>query len=119
MKRIISWIGVLVFVLILSIILFITGQKHKVLLSNGKRGQEVPKKVAYIIDKQKKKTIKAHKKGATYIKGRNHTIIISFENEDGKEVKIEKKFKTKSSSNVIINFYDIINNSNKWIKYKK
>lgn len=119
MKKIISWIVVLIFILLLSTFLFISGKKHKVLLVNGKKGQEVPKKVSYIIDnKNKPKIIKANKKGVTYIKGKNHKIIIIFKNSNEKKVEITKKFKAKLSSDIIINFYNIINENDNWIEYK-
>lgn len=122
MKRIFSWIVVIIAIIVISIILFITGKKHKVMLINGEKGVEVPSKVAYIVDNQKAKKIKsirANKKGVVYVKGINHEITIKFKNAEGEEKEITKKFKARISQEEIIDFAKIIDNSEDWIIYKE
>lgn len=122
MKRIFSWIVVIIAIIVISIILFITGKKHKVMLINGEKGVEVPSKVAYIVDNQKAKkikSIKANKKGVVYVKGINHEITIKFKNAEGEEKEITKKFKARISQEEIIDFAKIIDNSEDWITYKE
>lgn len=122
MKRIFSWIVVIIAIIVISIILFITGKKHKVMLINGEKGVEVPSKVAYIVDNQKAKKIKsirANKKGVVYVKGINHEITIKFKNAEGEEKEITKKFKARISQEEIIDFAKMINNSEDWIIYKE
>ncbi len=43
MKRLVSWIVVIGITILISIMLFMTGRLHKVILANGKKGQQVPK----------------------------------------------------------------------------
>ena len=98
MKRITSWIIVLICILLLSIALFVTGKRHKVFLLNGSKGKEVPERVYYIVDgenKEKPKSVKANKKGIAFVKGRSHIIVISFEDLDGNnKEQTPKKLKT-------------------------
>lgn len=121
MKRIISWVVVMLLVLMLSIVLFVTGKKHKILLINGNKGQEVPKKVYYIVDgenKNKPKNIKANKKGVVFVKGSSHKIVLQFKDLNGNKKEIKKDFKIPVSSEAVINFYNLINNEETWIKYR-
>ena len=122
MKRIFSWIVVIIAIIVICIVLFITGKKHKIILINGEKGVEVPSKVAYIVDNQKSKKIKsirANKKGVVYVKGINHEITIKFKNAEGKEKEITKKFKARISQEEVIDFAKMINNSEDWIIYKE
>ena len=49
MKRIISWIIVFCITVAISVILFVTGKQHKVMLINGNKGETVPARVSYIV----------------------------------------------------------------------
>ncbi|MCF2625606.1 hypothetical protein I6E17_05350 [Fusobacterium perfoetens] len=121
MKRILSWVVVMAAVIVLSVILFVTGKQHKVMLINGENGAEVPARVAYIVDGQnadKPKSIRANKKGVVYVKGINHKITIRFKDANGQNQEITKNFKTKLSQEEIIDFAGIISGAENWIIYK-
>lgn len=121
MKRILSWVVLMVAVIVLSVILFVTGKQHKVMLVNGENGAEVPARVAYIVDGQnadKPKSIRANKKGVVYVKGINHKITIRFKDTNGQNQEITKNFKAKLSQEEIIDFAGIISGSENWIIYK-
>ena len=121
MKRILSWAVVGAVTIIISVLLFITGKQHKVMLINGADGAEVPARVSYIVDGEnadKPKSIRANKKGVVYVKGINHEIVIKFKDVDGTNKEITKKFKTKISQEETIDFAGIINGAEDWITYK-
>ena len=121
MKRILSWAVVGAVTIIISVLLFITGKQHKVMLINGADGAEVPARVSYIVDGEnadKPKSIRANKKGVVYVKGINHEIVIKFKDTDGTNKKITKKFKTKISQEETIDFAGMINGTEGWITYK-
>ena len=121
MKRILSWAVVGAVTIIISVLLFITGKQHKVMLINGADGAEVPARVSYIVDGEnadKPKSIRAYKKGVVYVKGINHEIVIKFKDTDGTNKEITKKFKTKISQEETIDFAGIINGTDDWITYK-
>lgn len=121
MKRILSWAVVGAVTIIISVLLFITGKQHKVMLINGADGAEVPARVSYIVDGEnadKPKSIRANKKGVVYVKGINHEIVIKFKDTDGTNKKITKKFKTKISQEETIDFAGMINGTEDWITYK-
>lgn len=121
MKRILSWAVVGAVTIIISVLLFITGKQHKVMLINGADGAEVPARVSYIVDGEnadKPKSIRANKKGVVYVKGINHEIVIKFKDTDGTNKKITKKFKTKISQEETIDFVGMINGTEDWITYK-
>lgn len=118
MKRILSWAVVGAVTIVISVLLFITGKQHKVMLING---AEVPARVSYIVDGEnadKPKSIRANKKGVVYVKGINHEIVIKFKDVDGTNKEITKKFKTKISQEETIDFAGIINGAEDWIIYK-
>lgn len=122
MKRVVSWIVVLVVVFAISVVLFVTGKQHKVALINGENGVKVPARVTYIVDGQnaeKPKSIRANKKGIAYVKGINHEITIKFKDTDGQNKEITKKFKAKISQEATIDFAEIINGTDNWITYKE
>ena len=50
MKRVLSWAVVGAVTIIISVLLFVTGKQHKVMLINGADGAEVPARVSYIVD---------------------------------------------------------------------
>ena len=121
MKRILSWAVVGAVTIIISVLLFVTGKQHKVMLINGADGVEVPARVSYIVDGEnadKPKSIRANKKGVVYVKGINHEIVIKFKDVDGTNKEIAKKFKTKISQEETIDFAGIINGTEDWITYK-
>ncbi len=121
MKRILSWAVVGAVTIIISVLLFITGKQHKVMLINGADGVEVPARVSYIVDGEnadKPKSIRANKKGVVYVKGINHEIVIKFKDTDGTNKEITKKFKTKISQEETIDFAGMINGTEGWITYK-
>ena len=121
MKRILSWAVVGAVTIIISVLLFVTGKQHKVMLINGADGVEVPARVSYIVDGEnadKPKSIRANKKGVVYVKGINHEIVIKFKDTDGTNKEITKKFKTKISQEETIDFAGIINGTEDWITYK-
>ena len=121
MKRILSWAVVGAVTIIISVLLFITGKQHKVMLINGADGVEVPARVSYIVDGEnvdKPKSIRANKKGVVYVKGINHEIVIKFKDTDGTNKEITKKFKTKISQEETIDFAGMINGTEDWITYK-
>ncbi len=121
MKRILSWAVVGAVTIIISVLLFITGKQHKVMLINGADGVEVPARVSYIVDGEnadKPKSIRANKKGVVYVKGINHEIVIKFKDTDGTNKEIAKKFKTKISQEETIDFAGMINGTEDWITYK-
>ena len=121
MKRILSWAVVGAVTIIISVLLFVTGKQHKVMLINGADGVEVPARVSYIVDGEnadKPKSIRANKKGVVYVKGINHEIVIKFKDVDGINKEITKKFKTKISQEETIDFAGIINGTEDWITYK-
>lgn len=121
MKRILSWAVVGAVTIIISVLLFVTGKQHKVMLINGADGAEVPARVSYIVDGEnadKPKSIRANKKGVVYVKGINHEIVIKFKDADGTNKEIAKKFKTKISQEETIDFAGIINGTEDWIIYK-
>ena len=121
MKRILSWAVVGAVTIIISVLLFVTGKQHKVMLINGADGVEVPARVSYIVDGEnadKPKSIRANKKGVVYVKGINHEIVIKFKDVDGINKEITKKFKTKISQEETIDFAGIINGTEDWIIYK-
>lgn len=122
MKRILSWAVVGIIVVIISVLLFITGKQHKVMLINGAEGAEVPARVSYIVDGEnadKPKSIRANKKGVVYVKGINHEIVIKFKDADGTNKEITKKFKTKISQDETIDFAGMINGTEDWITYSE
>lgn len=122
MKRILSWAVVGIIVVIISVLLFITGKQHKVMLINGAEGAEVPARVSYIVDGEnadKPKSIRANKKGVVYVKGINHEIVIKFKDADGTNKEISKKFKTKISQDETIDFAGMINGTEDWITYSE
>ena len=121
MKRILSWAVVGAVTIIISVLLFVTGKQHKVMLINGADGVEVPARVSYVVDGEnadKPKSIRANKKGVVYVKGINHEIVIKFKDVDGTNKEITKKFKTKISQEETIDFAGIINGTEDWITYK-
>ena len=121
MKRILSWAVVGAVTIIISVLLFVTGKQHKVMLINGADGVEVPARVSYIVDGEnadKPKSIRANKKGVVYVKGINHEIVIKFKDTDGTNKEITKKFKTKISQEETIDFAGMINGTEDWITYK-
>ena len=121
MKRILSWAVVGAVTIIISVLLFVTGKQHKVMLINGADGAEVPARVSYIVDGEnadKPKSIRANKKGVVYVKGINHEIVIKFKDADGANKEIAKKFKAKISQEETIDFAGIINGTEDWIIYK-
>lgn len=118
MKRAVSWGVILLITILISTILFITGRLHKVMLTNGKKGEEeVPKVIEYSIDKAPFKKVRAFKKGATEIKGMNHTIVIRFEDLNGEKKEITKKFKAKIRERENIELFKLIKNENDWLIY--
>ena len=119
MKRLVSWIVVIGITILISIMLFMTGRLHKVILSNGKKGQEVPKVIEYSIDKSPFKKVRAFKKGATDIKGVGHTITIRFEDINGEKKEITQKFKAKIGEREEIDLSKIANDEKDWLKYTK
>ena len=122
MKRVLSWIVVTIIMILISVLLFVTGKQHKVLLINGEKGVEVPARVSYIVDgenSKKPKSIRANKKGVVYVKGINHEIVIKFKDADGTNKEISKKFKAKLSQMATIDFAGIINGTDDWITYKE
>lgn len=120
MKRVISWIIVLFITLLISIMLFLTGKLHKVILTTGKKGMEnIPKEIQYSIDKSSFKKIKATKKAAVDIKGVNHIIVIKYKDEQGKIQEISKKFKAKIGKRENLDLIKLLNNDEKWITYTK
>lgn len=119
MKRLVSWAVVIGITILISIMLFMTGRLHKVMLSNGKKGQEVPKVIEYSIDKAPFKKVRAFKKGATDVKGINHTIVIRFEGANGEKKEITQKFKAKIGEREEIDLSKIANNEDNWLKYTK
>ena len=121
MKRILSWAVVGAVTIIISVLLFVTGKQHKVMLINGADGAEVPARVSYIVDGEnadKPKSIRANKKGVVYVKGINHEIVIKFKDADGANKEIAKKFKARISQEETIDFAGIINGTEDWITYK-
>ena len=119
MKRLVSWIVVIGITILISIMLFMTGRLHKVILSNGKKGQEVPKVIEYSIDKSPFKKVRAFKKGAADIKGVGHTIVIRFEDITGEKKEITQKFKAKIGEREEIDLSKIANDEKDWLKYTK
>lgn len=98
MKRILSWAVVGAVTIIISVLLFITGKQHKVMLINGADGAEVPARVSYIVDGEnadKPKSIRANKKGVVYVKGINHEIVIKFKDTDGTIKRLLRNLKQK------------------------
>lgn len=122
MKRILSWIVVVAIIITISVLLFITGKKHKIVLLNGTEGVEVPAKVMYIVDGQnaeKPKSIRANKKGVVYVKGVNHKITLKFKDSENNDQEITKKFKAKLSEDMTIDFAKIIDGSEDWLSFKE
>ena len=118
MKRIMSWIVVIGITILISIMLFMTGKLHKVMLTNGKKGnQEVLKVIEYSIDKSPFKKIKAYKKTVVEVKGISHTIVIKFKNKNGEEEEITQKFKAKIGERENIDIFKVINNKENWLEY--
>ncbi len=121
MKRVVSWIVVIIALFAFSAILFVTGKQHKVMIINGNKGEVVPARVSYIVDgenKEKPKSVRANKKAVAYVKGSNHKIVIKFKDENGQNKEIEKSFKAKISKQATINFAGMINGTDNWITYK-
>lgn len=121
MKRVVSWIVVLVVLFAFSTILFVTGKQHKIMIVNGNKGEEVPARVLYVVDGEnadKPKNVRANKKAVAYVKGSNHKIVIKFKDENGQDKEIEKSFKAKISKQATINFAGIINGTDNWITYE-
>ena len=121
MKRVLSWAVVGAVTIIISVLLFVTGKQHKVMLINGADGAEVPARVSYIVDGEnadKPKSIRANKKSVVYVKGINHEIVIKFKDADGTNKEIAKKFKARISQEETIDFAGIINGTEDWITYK-
>lgn len=122
MKRILSWVVVVIAIIILSVFLFVTGKQHKVILVNGENGVEVPARVSYIVDgqnKDKPKSIRANKRGIAFVKGINHEITIKFKDANGENKEITKKFKARLSDEEFIDFAGMINGTDNWLTYKK
>lgn len=120
MKRLVSWIVVIGITILISIMLFMTGRLHKVMLNNGKKGDEnIMEVVEYSIDKSPFKKIKALKKSVVEVKGISHIITVRFENENGKKMEITEKFKAKIGERENIDISKIVNNENDWLKYTK
>ncbi len=120
MKRLISWVVVIGVTILISIILFMTGKLHKVMLNNGKKGdQNIIEVIEYSIDKSPFKKIKALKKSVIEVKGISHTITIRFEDENGEKREITEKFKAKVGERENINISKIINNEKDWLEYTK
>lgn len=122
MKRVLSWIVVVAMIIAISVLLFVTGKKHKIVLLNGTEGVEVPAKVMYIVDGQnaeKPKSIRANKKGVVYVKGVNHKITLKFKDSENNDQEITKKFKAKLSEDMTIDFAKIIDGSEDWLSFKE
>ncbi|WP_300361367.1 DUF6672 family protein [Fusobacterium sp.] len=120
MKRLVSWIVVIGITILISIMLFMTGKLHKVMLNNGKKGDEnIMEVVEYSIDKSPFKKIKALKKSVVEVKGISHIITVRFENENGEKMEITEKFKAKIGERENIDISKIVNNENDWLKYTK
>lgn len=120
MKRIISWIIVFCITVAISVILFVTGKQHKIMLINGNKGETVPARVSYIVDGQdteKPKSVRANKKGVVFVKGSNHVITIKYKDENGENKEVTKKFKASLSKQAVINFAGMIEDRNDWITY--
>ncbi|WP_300331038.1 DUF6672 family protein [Fusobacterium sp.] len=120
MKRLVSWIVVIGITILISIMLFMTGKLHKVMLNNGKKGDKnIMEVVEYSIDKSPFKKIKALKKSVVEVKGISHIITVRFENENGEKMEITEKFKAKIGERENIDISKIVNNENDWLKYTK
>lgn len=120
MKRVVSWIVVLAVVFALSVVLFVTGKQHKVMLINGEEGVKVPARVTYIVDNQdtdRPKSVRANRRGVAYVKGINHVIVIKYK-EGGQDKEITKNFKAKIGKEATIDFAGMINGADNWITYQ-
>ena len=112
-----NWIILLVFLVILSVILFITGRQHNVYVENKARNEYVAvKDIKYSLDGDKEKKIKPNKRKAEVVKGRSHKIVVEFKDAQGNKQKIEKDFDVKATEDLIIYLPVLIGNGNDWIE---
>ena len=107
MKKILPRTVVITVLLLVSLALFVTGQKHKVFVDNktieisGKTYTKLP--LVKVITKEKKLSIKAGRRNVFYSKGPSASIDIIYNNEDGKEVSVNKEFRIPINKDIIIN----------------
>ena len=112
-----NWIILLVFLVILSVILFITGRQHNVYVENKARNEYVAvKDIKYSLDGDKEKKIKPNKRKAEVVKGRSHKIVVEFKDAQGNKQKIEKDFDVKATEDLIIYLPVLIGNGNDWVE---
>lgn len=112
-----NWIILLVFLVILSVILFITGRQHNVYVENKARNEYVAvKDIKYSLDGDKEKKIKPNKRKAEVVKGRSHKIVVEYKDAQGNKQKIEKDFDVKATEDLIIYLPVLIGNGNDWVE---
>lgn len=104
MKKIVKFFIVILILFFISIILFITGEKHEILIENNNISS-----IKYSINGEAYKSLEANKKAITNSKGLNNIIYIK--TIDNKV--IEKKL---PSENINIFIKELINNSEDWYK---
>lgn len=120
MKRVVSWILLICITILISIMLFMCGKMHKIILNNGSKGNiNLKKEVLFSVDKAPFKKLKSTKKAAVIVNGINHIVVVKYKDIDGKEQIITKKFKAKVSSLEKINLNLIIEGKDNWIKYEE
>ena len=112
-----NWLIVLIFVIVLSVILFITGRQHNVYIENKPKGEYVAvKDIRYSLDGEKEKKIKPNKRKAEVVKGRSHKIVVQYKDTDGVTKEIEKKFELKATEDIIIYLPVLTNNGEEWME---
>jgi len=106
MKKIIKIAIIVLILVVISVILFITGKRHNILIENNS-----PTGIKYSINGEPYKTLDTGKKAEGITKGISNVIFIKI--NDGKVIE-----KDLPSDNVNIFINEIINNSENWYKEK-
>lgn len=104
MKKIGKLFIIMLVLIIISIILFITGKKHNIIIENNSSIS-----IKYSIDGENYKALSVNKKTKIFSKGLNNSIYIK--NQDGKVM--EKNLPAKDIE-IFVN--EILSNSADWFK---
>lgn len=104
MKKMLKIFIGLVILFLISIVLFMTGKRHDILIENNGTAE-----IKYSINGEPYKTLNAKKKGQAISKGINN--IIYLKTVDGKVIE-----KDLPAEDITILVNEVVNNSVKWYK---
>lgn len=117
MRMVRNWIILIIVIIIISAGLFITGRQHSVYLENKDRdGYVAVKDISYSLDGEKEKKVRVNKRGLSEVKGRTHTLVVTYKDGNGAKQKLEKKITLGATENVIIYLPILVGNGENWVE---